>query len=150
MTEARRFGLKVNLEPVAMGQTRTLAQAAELIRQAGVDAGILFDTYHFARVGGQLADITAIRPGLIRYIQVCDGLLAVPEADWTAESLQERLYPGYGEFPLLEMLRCLPGDIPWAIETPSLRRASAGISPEAQAREAHQALGTLVESALAR
>jgi sugar phosphate isomerase/epimerase len=132
---AAEYGLALNLEPVAMGQTATLAQASDLIRAAGVDVGILFDTWHLVRSGCGVEQLRAIEPGLIRYVQVNDGLARIPEEQMVPESLQERLYPGEGEFPLAELLSAAPRDVPWAIETPSLRRAEAGVTAAAQARE---------------
>jgi sugar phosphate isomerase/epimerase len=138
------YGLGVNLEPVAMGQTRTLAQARDLIRASGADVGILFDTWHLVRAGCGAEQIREIEPGLIRYVQVNDGLAWIPDEEMVPESLQERLYPGEGEFPLAELLAPVPRDVPWAIETPSLRRASAGITAQAQAREGMAALRRLL------
>lgn len=142
--EAWRCGLGVNVEPVAMGKTRTLAEARDLIRDADVDAGILFDAYHFVRMGGTVEDIAGIDRALIRYVQINDGPRNLSEAEWTAESVCERLYPGDGEFPLAELLRALPHDVPWGIESPSLRRAGLGVSPEAQALEAFRACKRLL------
>jgi sugar phosphate isomerase/epimerase len=132
---AAEYGLGVNLEPVAMGQTRTLAQARDMIRASGADVGILFDTWHLVRSGCTVEHLRAIEPGLIRYVQVNDGLAWIPDEAMIAESLEERLYPGEGVFPLVALLKAAPRDVPWAIETPSLRRARAGVTPEAQARE---------------
>jgi sugar phosphate isomerase/epimerase len=129
------FGLEAVLEPVAMAHTRTLAEAEAMIRDAGGKAGILFDSWHLIRSGGSVDDLAALDPALIRYVQLNDGLLQVPPDDWIPEAMGERLYLGEGEFPLLEILRLLPADIPWAVETPSLRRARDGITPDAQARE---------------
>lgn len=141
---AAEYGLGVNLEPVAMGQTRTLAQARDLIRASGADVGILFDTWHLIRSGCGVEQIREIEPGLIRYVQVNDGLATIPEDAMIAESLEERLYPGEGEFPLVELLRACPRDVPWAIETPSLRRARVGITEEAQARATMALMRALV------
>ena len=63
----------------------------------------------------------------------------------------EKNYPepsmfGEGEFPLVELLRATPRDIPWAIETPSLRRANAGVTALEQAREAMAALQGLLRA----
>ena len=143
---ADSFGLGVNLEPIAMGQTRTLAEAQDLIREAGVDAGILYDTYHLMRSGGRPEDVAAIEPGLIRYVQINDGLATIASEDMLAETVGERLYPGKGAFPLVELLASAPTDIPWAIETPSLRRTRAGVTPEMQAQEAMAALQRLLSA----
>ena len=132
---AAEFGLAACLEPIAMGGTATLAQAAALIRASGADVSINFDTWHLMRTGGGVAELKAIDPALIGYIQVNDGLLTNPPEDAMAEVMGERLYIGAGEFPLAELLRLAPRDIPWGIETPSLSRASAGKSAADQGRE---------------
>jgi sugar phosphate isomerase/epimerase len=112
-----------------------LAQARDLIHASGVDVGILFDTWHLVRAGCGPEHLRQIEPGLIRYVQVNDGLARIAPEAMIGESLQERLYPGEGAFPLVDLLKAAPRDVPWAIETPSLRRAQAGITAEAQARE---------------
>jgi sugar phosphate isomerase/epimerase len=137
---AGEYGLCVNLEPVAMGQTRTLTEARDLIAASGSDVGILFDTWHLVRSGGGVEQLREIEPGLIRYVQINDGAARIPDEAMIPESLEERLYPGEGAFPLAELLAAAPRDVPWAIETPSLRRAKAGVSPLDQAREAMTAL----------
>jgi sugar phosphate isomerase/epimerase len=143
---AGEYGLATMLEPVAMGQTRTLAEARDLIRASGARAGILFDAWHLVRSGCGIEDLRAIEPGLIAYVQFNDGLIADPPGDMIRESIEERLYPGEGEFPLAELAAATPRDIPWAIECPSLRRAAAGISPREQAVESIAALRTLIGS----
>jgi sugar phosphate isomerase/epimerase len=141
---AGEFGLGVVFEPIAVTQTCTLAEAQSLIRKAGVDAGILFDTWHLFRTGGGIAEFRAIDPALIRYLQINDGMADIAEEEMLPEVMGERLYPGKGEFPLVELLRLVPDDIPWGIETPSLGRANAGVSPQEQAREAMEAMQRLL------
>ena len=141
---AGEFGLGVNVEPIAMGRTRTLAEARDLIRDAGVDAGILYDTYHLMRSGGRAEDVAAIEPGLIRYIQINDGPATIPPEEMLAEAAGERYYPGDGVFPLVDLLASAPTNIPWAIETPSLRRVRSGMTPRMQAEEAMAALQRLL------
>ncbi|MBV1690517.1 sugar phosphate isomerase/epimerase [Novosphingobium sp. G106] len=141
---ASEYGLATNLEPVVMGRTATLGQAASLVEASGADVGLLYDLWHFVRAGGTAADLTGIAPGLIRYVQVNDGLAAIPAEQLIPESIGERLYPGEGEFPLVELLKAAPRDVPWAIETPSLRRANVGVTGEAQAIETLALLRELV------
>ena len=141
---AAEFGLASNFEPVAIARTATLAQAREAIRASGADARILFDSWHLMRSGGGLAELRAIEPELIGYVQLNDGLLANPPEDIVAEVMGERLYPGTGEFPLVELLRQTPRHIPWGIEAPSLRRVAAGMSAADQARELKAAMGKLL------
>jgi sugar phosphate isomerase/epimerase len=142
---AREYGLATNFEPVVMGQTATLADAAGLVEASGADVGLLFDIWHFVRAGGTAADLAAIEPGLIRYVQINDGLATIPAEQFIPEAIGERLYPGEGDFPLIELLEACPRDVPWAIEAPSLRRARVGVTPEAQARATMALLRGLVE-----
>lgn len=132
---ARGFGLATNLEPVAGGQTQTLAAACELIAASGADIGICLDPHHLFRGGGEIADIAQIEPGLIRYVQLCDGLLPQPPEIAMTEAVCERPYPGDGDFPLGEFLKAAPHDVPLGIECPSLSRAQAGASAFDRARE---------------
>lgn len=143
---AREYGLGVNLEPVAGGQSPRLAQAREIIRASGADVGICFDPHHLIRSGDGLADLQAVEPGLIRYVQVCDGPLVQPPEIAATEAICERLYPGDGEFPLLDLLRAAPKDTPLGIECPSLRRAQAGMSAKEQAAEAIAAVRKLLDA----
>jgi sugar phosphate isomerase/epimerase len=142
---ARECGLGVTIEPLARFATRTLAQARELIRLAGVNAGIVFDIHHLMRENGSVQDVRANDPTLIWHAQLCDGPATVaPEAAAT-ESWQERLYPGDGEFPLREVFAVVPTNISWGIEAPSLRRAKAGMSAGDQAKEAMAAVRRTIE-----
>ena len=133
---AGEFGLGVNLEPVCGGKSQTLNEARDLIKASGADVGICFDPHHLIRTGGGLAELKAIEPGLIRYVQVCDGPIPQPAEIAMTEAVCERLYPGEGDFPLLELLRAAPRDVTVGFECPSLRRAQSGMSALDQAREA--------------
>lgn len=133
---AGEFGLATNLEPVCGGHSQTLADVDALIRASGADVGICLDPHHLFRAGGSVADIAAIAPGRIRYVQLCDGPVPQPPEIAMTEAVCERLYPGEGQFPLVDFLRAAPKDVPVGIECPSLRRAQAGVSARDQAREA--------------
>jgi sugar phosphate isomerase/epimerase len=141
---AREYGLGVTLEPLARFATSTLAQARDIIRASRVDAGIVLDAHHLVRVGGTVADVRAVEPGLIRYIQVCDGPASLPPEESRLEATYERLYPGEGVFPLVELLRDAPTDIAWGIEAPSRRRAANGMTAEMQAKAAMTSVRRLI------
>ncbi len=141
---AWQFGLAVNLEPVCGGQSQTLAEAEALIRASGADVGLCFDPHHLIRSGGGLAQLQAVERGRIRYVQICDGPIPQPAEIAATEAVCERLYPGEGDFPLLDLLRAAPRDVPVGFECPSLRRAGAGISAEAQATEAMASIRRLM------
>jgi sugar phosphate isomerase/epimerase len=142
---AKEYGLGVTLEPLAMFATSTLAQARDIIRASRVDAGIVLDVLHLVREGGTVADVRAIEPGLIRYVQVCDGPASLSAEEKRVEASQERLYPGEGVFPLVELLSDAPMDIAWGIEAPSGKRAARGMSAEMQAQEAIAAVRRLLD-----
>ena len=142
---AAQYGLAVNLEPIAGGHTSRLQQGAALIAASGADVGITFDPWHLVGAGGSIADIAEIDTSLVRYVQLCDGPLPIPAEQVGPGAVCERLYPGDGEFPLLEMLRRLPLDVPIGMECPSLSRVQAGRSPLEQAREGIEAMRRLLE-----
>jgi sugar phosphate isomerase/epimerase len=49
---AADYGLATSLEPISVGRTRTLMEAANLIADGGADVGITFDFLHLVRTGG--------------------------------------------------------------------------------------------------
>ena len=133
---AGEYGLGTNLEPVAGGHTFSLLQARDLILSSGADVGITLDPHHVIRAGGSIEDIKAVPEGMIRYVQLCDGV-AQPSAELAPlEAIADREYPGEGVFPLIEMLKLAPKNVTVGIECPSLTRAKAGKSPADQAIEA--------------
>lgn len=142
---AGEYGFAVTLEPLATFATSTLAQARDIIRAARVDVGIVLDAHHLVREGGTVADVRAMKPGLIRYIQVCDGAASLAPEERRIEASFERLYPGEGVFPLVELLSDGPTDISWGIEAPSRRRAATGMSAEMQAQAAMAAVRRLID-----
>ncbi|KPH66509.1 sugar phosphate isomerase/epimerase family protein [Novosphingobium sp. ST904] len=144
---AAEYGIGANLEPVAGGKTSSLQQAAELIAASGADAGVVLDPFHLIRSGGSVADIAALPEGMIRYVQLCDGPLQVPPEIAASEAIGHRLYPGEGEFPLLEILRAAPSDVTIGIECPSLARVRAGQTASVQAREAMAAIKRILQEA---
>lgn len=146
---AAEFGLATYVEAIAMGRTATLAQTRDLIRASGAQAKILFDTWHLMRTGGGPAEVADIEPELFGYVQINDGSLSNPPADAMAALMEvggERLYIGTGEFPLADLLRQVPRDIPWGVETPSLSRAATGKTAEDQCRECMAAMRELLVS----
>lgn len=144
---AAGFGLAVNLEPVAGGKTQTLAEAQDLIRRSGADVGICLDAHHLLRAGGSIADIATIEPGLIRYVQLCDGPIPQPPGIAMTEAVCERLYPGDGDFPLPDFLRAAPQGLTIGVECPSVSRAAAGMSALDQCREALAKMRAVIAAA---
>jgi sugar phosphate isomerase/epimerase len=145
---AAEYGLGVNLEPVSFARTQTLAEARQLIEDAGVDAGIVFDVLHHVRAGGGEAEIAALPPGLIRYVQINDGPRSLAPEDRQNEAMNERAYPGEGAFPLPDLLRLLPKDVPWGVEAPHFDDRRAGQTSDLQALAAKQALSRVLDPLL--
>ena len=74
-------------------------------------------------------------PGAIRYLQLCDGPIPQPAEIAKTEAVGERLYPGDGDFQLIDFLRAAPRDVIVGAECPSISRAQSGVSAIDQARE---------------
>ncbi len=131
-----RHGIATLIEPIAMGNVRTPQDGAALIRMAGVDARLVLDALHLARTGTTPASLRDIPADRIGYVQICDGLATIAPEELGTEATANRLYPGEGAFPLIELLATVAADVPLGIEVPSLTRQQRGESPLARARAA--------------
>lgn len=124
---AAPFGIEVLLECCPALTVATLAQAKAIAAQIDrPNFKLLIDTMHVSR-SGEGADAASIDPALIGYVQVCDAPLAMPPSTdaYMEEAMYERMIPGEGELPIVEILRNVPDDIVVSAETPlrSLREA---------------------------
>ncbi len=140
-------GLEVLIEPISMGVTRTLQDGLELIDAANVDAGLVVDCVHLVRTGCGAIDIANADPRRIAYVQLCDGVANLPDDQIGREASEERLYPGEGEFPLVEILRAVPPSATLGVEVPSRSRRERGESPLQRARGAFSAASHVLERA---
>jgi sugar phosphate isomerase/epimerase len=108
---------------------------------------VLIDALHFSRSGGRPAHVSAVDPGLLRYVQICDAGPDMPRPDDTPALIREartgRLLPGEGVLPLAELVAALPATATLAIEAPC--RDTAHLPALERARRAHRALSALVE-----
>jgi len=86
-----------------------LATAAALTA-ASPHTRIMFDTWHFARSGGTLADIDALPPGAIGAAQINDWRPPEPGAPYVPMS--GRLMPGEGCLPHADILRRIEANAP--------------------------------------
>jgi len=126
---AAEYGMTVTVEPCAMLTAASLAQALELIAHVGLpNFKLLIDTMHVARTG-EAGDLAKLDPGLIDYVQISDAPLAMPSLeDYMEEALHERMIPGTGELPLVEMLRAVPDTVVISAEVPLRSLREAGVS----------------------
>ena len=138
---AAPFELNANLEFYPWADVRTLSQAHRLVAACGrTNAGILIDSLHFDRSRSTFAELNAVPPQWLRYVQLCDAPATRPA---TTDALihqarAERLFPGEGGLDLLGLLRRLPRDIPIGIETPT-RTLALDVGPVERARRAREA-----------
>ncbi|CAN7588730.1 TIM barrel protein [Phenylobacterium sp. LjRoot225] len=117
-----------------------LPTALAAVRHVGrPDFKLLIDTMHLVRSGSGPADIAALDPDLIGYVQICDAPLKPRFATYFEEAMYERMAPGTGELGLLELLAVLPRDRVFALEVPLRSEAEAGVGP-------HERLGKCVEA----
>lgn len=138
---AENVGMEIELEFIPGLPIGNLDTAVAAIRHVGRPSfRLLVDTMHVARSGSGAADIAALDPAMIGYAQLCDVPLVAPHGDYGREAKFERLAPGEGELPLLDMLRALPRDVVVGLEVPMLAEAQAGIG-------AQERLGRCVSSA---
>jgi sugar phosphate isomerase/epimerase len=128
---------------------RTLADAQRVLNRAAHPAGaILVDALHLQRSGGTPADVSAVAPEQLPYVQLCDGPFQpiLPDsAVAQAEARTGRLFPGDGELPLAELLRVLPAGASLAVEAPVANLAGGTVGE--RTRLAHAALTRLLAKA---
>jgi sugar phosphate isomerase/epimerase len=103
---ARRHGVRLTLEFLPESAIPDLSTAARIVRAvAAPNLGVMFDTWHFARTGGTLAQLRELPPGVITGLQISDR---VPPAPGTVYApMSGRLLPGEGELPLTDILSIL-------------------------------------------
>jgi sugar phosphate isomerase/epimerase len=122
---------------------RTLAGAVAVVSGSG-GAGLLLDALHVQRCGVTTAEVAALDPALLGYLQLCDAPAAPPPgAGAIAEARTGRLLPGEGELPLGDLLGAVPDGLPAAAETPSLD-TRRGLTPAQFAARIRRALETVL------
>jgi sugar phosphate isomerase/epimerase len=138
---AAAAGMKATLEFVPNLTVSDLPTALAAVGQVGrPDFRLLIDTMHFFRSGSEPQDIAALDPGIIGYVQLSDVPVVPGIPDYMEEACFERMVPGTGQLPLLELLRVLPREPVIGLEVPLRSQADAGIGP-------HARLGPCVEAA---
>ena len=104
---AAAHGLLVTLEFLPWSGIPDAATALEIVRRADHPAAtVMVDTWHHFRGSCDMAQLRAIPAAKVGSVQINDAP-ARPGADLVQESLEERLLPGEGEMPLVEMLAIL-------------------------------------------
>ena len=113
--------LGCHLEPMPWTDVRDFTQAARIVERCGqTNAGVLIDPIHFDRAGNVAAQIGAVAPERIAYLQFCDAPAARPAdlAGLPHQARAERLLPGQGGLDLRGILQAVPADAPLSLEMP--------------------------------
>ncbi|MDT5350649.1 MAG: hypothetical protein QOH91_3936 [Mycobacterium sp.] len=127
---AAQRNIQTVIEPVpglTVGDLPTALAALEHV--ARPDFKLLIDTMHLVRSGFGAADLAALDPEHIGYVQLNDTTLQPRAENYMEEAMYERMVPGEGELPLRDLLFALPADIVLELEVPQRSLALAGVSP---------------------
>lgn len=126
----------VELVPgMVIGSLPAALSAIEAVGRRGFR--LLVDTMHYGRSGARAADVAALDPHLIGYVQLSDAKLVPDNPDYFQESIKERLVPGTGELDNRDMLAAIPAEVSIGIEVPLWSAAGRGVGP-------HERLGACV------
>lgn len=146
--DARQHGLRVHLEAMPFSGIPSLSTAWDIVRRADRDnGGLLVDSWHWFRGENSLEDLAAVPGDRIFAVQLSDGP-ALPAPDISVESMQSRLLPGEGDWPLLEWLRAVErtgAEPTWGPEVFS--SVLRGDPPAAVARRAGDATRAVLSAA---
>lgn len=105
---AAEHGLVCDLEPIPMWGVRTLQNGWDIVRLANqANGGLVFDTLHFTRSNSTLETLASIPGERIHCVQICDGVLALPQGFTLEEDCFQRRWPGQGDFALKPIVALL-------------------------------------------
>lgn len=120
---ASGFGLSVDIECMAWRGINTPAACIDLIAKSGVDnAAFLVDALHLYRCGGTNELLTEMDEQHIASVQLCDApaIAPVEQTALIAEARGERLLPGEGGLPLIDLLKAVPDTVKHSVEIPNI------------------------------
>ena len=140
-----KHGLVVGIEFMMSTQVKTLSDALALIERSGArNAAVTVDALHLARSGGSPADVAALDPAQIAYVQLCDGPAQPPAGGYAQEAATGRLLPGDGDLPVRALIDAVGPDVMLGVEAPSRRRAEQGVPATAYATHAMDSVRRLL------
>lgn len=125
---AAERGLRTTVEFLPLMPPASFAEALAFVDACReTNAQVLVDAMHFFRGGSTIAEIAAVDPARIGYVQLCDVPMPAKTGDYGHEAREERLAPGDGDLPLADLIRALPRDMILGLEVPETAKAYAGI-----------------------
>lgn len=126
---ARTRGMGFTMEFFPPTGIASLERALALVDHIGREhAQVLIDSRHLFATGGSVAEIAALDPRLIGYVQLSDNRLGPPGEDYFRDAMFAREIPGEGDLPLCELIAALPADVTISLEVPRLADLQAGMS----------------------
>jgi len=138
-------GMEPTIELCPALTINNLASALAAIRHVGrKEFRLLLDTMHLGRSGATGAQIAALDPALIGYVQLCDAPRSPAEPNYLMEATFERMVPGQGEMPLQDYIDALPADVTISLEVPLKSQAEADVGPEQRLRPCVDAMHRLL------
>ncbi len=135
-------GIGCSIEFMAFMSVTTLVQALVVLDAVDRPNGhVLIDHLHLDRTGGTVADVAAVDPARLSYVQLCDAPAAVPVevAGLVTEALDLRLNLGDGALPVNELVDCLPAHTALSMEIRSAALRSGIPDPTDRARHVLEA-----------
>lgn len=141
---AAAHGMETTMEFARSLTVTDLDTALKALQHVGrPDFRLLIDTMHVVRSGNTAAELAALDPSLIGYVQLSDHTLHQQGAVYREDS-SDRMVPGEGEMPLADILAALPAGLVIGVEVPMRSKAEAGDTAEECVRRAvHGARGVL-------
>jgi sugar phosphate isomerase/epimerase len=135
-----KVDVETTLEFIPGTTVSTLPIALNAIRHVGKKHfRLLIDSMHLFRSGATIKDVAALDPTVIGYVQLCDVPLVSNFDNYMDEAKFERMAPGAGDLPLLDLLDVLPIQLPIGLEVPQRSLVELGLAP-------HEYLGRCVEA----
>ncbi len=139
---AARHGLKLALEFMPGTSLATAADTAMIVQRSGApNVGLMLDTWHLLRGGGNAGDIRALPPGSLTGVQLNDRRADALEP--APGEVSSRSLPGEGNAPLAQIVQAILDN------TPQVTMEIEVFSPELVALTP-AAAGERVAQALAR
>lgn len=123
---AQASGVNVVLEFFPWTPVKDLQICWDLVSQASDSLGILVDSLHFNRSNSSVELLKTLPQHRLPFAQLCD---APVQPSYTFDELiyagrDERLAPGLGEIPLVEIAKALPTGTPISLEVPQLKKTA--------------------------
>ncbi len=143
MTGALDMELAIEFGPcLGITDLQTAAAAVRHVNKANTK--LVIDTMHLYRSGSTAADLVELGLDKIGYVQLCDVPVVSIQPSYVEEAKYERMVPGTGELPLIDVLKVLPPNIVIGLEVPQRAKALAGVGPRERLRESVAAAQALL------